>query len=71
MGRSSFPVFPRVLIPVIAPLLLALPALASGPESLPLGKGSNLVFATVAEGSGVLGVEDDFTRRMSPFESQY
>ena len=70
MGRASFPVFPSVLIPVIAPLLLALPAVAAAPQSLPLGKGSNLVFATVAEGSGVLGVEDDFTRRMSPFDRQ-
>ena len=70
MGRASFPVFPRALIPVIASLLLALPAVASGPESLPLGKGSDLVFATVAEGSGVLGMEDDFTRRMSPFDRQ-
>jgi len=70
MGRSSFPGFPCGLIPVIATLFLALPAVAADLDSMPLGKGSELVFATVAEGSGVLGAEDDFTRRMSPFDRQ-
>ena len=49
--------------------ILAMPAaVGSPPESLSLGGDSRLVFATVAEGAAVLGVEDDFTRKMSPFD---
>lgn len=44
------------------------PAEAAG--GLPLGGGSELVFATAAEGREVVGGEDEFTRRMSPFDRQ-
>jgi hypothetical protein len=70
MGRSLSSVVRCGVIPVIATLLLALSAVAADPQSMPLGKGSNLVFAKVAEGSDVLGADDDFTRRMSPFDRQ-
>lgn len=36
----------------------------------PLGGGSVLQPASVEEGAAVLGAEDDFTRRMSPFDRQ-
>ena len=65
MGFPSSP-----FVPVVAALLLALPAAAAETTSVPLGRGSDLVFATEAEGSDVLGAEDDFTRRMSPFDRQ-
>lgn len=64
----GFPGFP--LVGVVAVLLLAFPAVAGGADSLPLGRGSELVLATAAEGSEILGAEDDFTRRMSPFDRQ-
>jgi len=35
-----------------------------------LGRGSVLSLATVEEGADVLGAEDDYTRRMSPFDRQ-
>lgn len=65
MGFTAFS-----FVPVVALFLLALPVVAVGADSLPLGKGSEMVLATVAEGSDVLGAEDDFTRRMSPFDRQ-
>lgn len=64
----DFPAFS--FVPVVALCLLALPNMAPGADSLPLGKGSELVLATAAEGSELLGAEDDFTRRMSPFDRQ-
>lgn len=56
--------------------LLVLPGLglaqepADAPPGWPLGGGSVLQPASVEEGAAVLGAEDDFTRRMSPFDRQ-
>lgn len=51
--------------------VLSLPAAAvAAPESMPLGESSLLQFATVAEGAAVLGAEDEYTRRTSPFDRQ-
>ncbi len=57
-------------VPFVAMLLLALPVVAAEAEALALGKGSEMVLATMEEGRRVLGAEDDFTRRMSPFDRQ-
>jgi hypothetical protein len=59
--------------PVLAILFLlgcALPAAAAPLDTLPLGGGSVVVLATVAEGSEAVAAEDEFTERMSPFDRQ-
>ena len=55
-------------------LFLSAPPRAQDPSEAapgwPLGGGSVLAPASVEEGAAVLGAEDDFTRRMSPFDRQ-
>jgi len=60
---SSFPVG-------VAMAVVACVAGAAAAEGLPLGGGSRLVLATAAEGREVVGAEDEFTGRMSPFDRQ-
>jgi len=59
---------------LVVALWVALPVAASSAQepamSWPLGGGSVLVPASEEEGAAVLGAEDDFTRRMSPFDRQ-
>lgn len=62
--------FPTPLPAILVLLVFTIPASADPLESLPLGGGSVLVPATVAEGSEIVAAEDEFTDRMSPFDRQ-
>lgn len=55
---------------MLLPALARAQAPADAPPGWPLGGGSVLQPASVDEGAAVLGAEDDFTRRMSPFDRQ-
>jgi hypothetical protein len=62
-----------VMVCLMVPLVAAHPrnaAASSGGSGVPLGPTSVLVWATVEEGVGLLGREDEFTRRMSALDRQ-
>jgi len=62
--RSALLPLAVILVPA------AVPARGDAPSAVPLGPGSVLAFATEEEGAALLGAEDDYTRRTSPFDRQ-